>query len=342
MPITVSAVIPVYAGERYLQALVKELEALRDAWVAQGAPLTLKSAVFVDDNAIDGSSALLDRIAKGKDWVKVIHLSRNYGQHPATVAGILETDADWVVTLDEDLQHPPAQVPTLLRQAVMSGADVVYAKPEGRIHEAASRDVTSRSFKRLIEWLTDNPHVRNFNSFRLIRGPIARRAAEACAHDTYFDIALYWFTQRIQSIVMPLKDQRYIETSKSGYNLRSLLAHARRLTVSSELKILRIAVAAGLFFASLSLAAMIAILLLKWIAPTAVLVRGWASQMLAIAFFGGLNLLLTGIALEFISILLQRSNGKPLFFVINRESDDVVARYFKQIDETRPQPAGAN
>ncbi len=91
--------------------------------------------MLVDDNAIDGSAVLIDRLSDEFPWVKAVHLSRNFGQHPATVAGILHTEEDWVVTIDEDLQHPPSRVPVLLQRAVQTQSDVtIYGKPEGKVH----------------------------------------------------------------------------------------------------------------------------------------------------------------------------------------------------------------
>ena len=71
-------------------------------------------------------------------------LSRNFGQHPATVAGVLHSSGDWIATLDEDGQHPPAQLVTLLVHAAESHADLVYAEPVSGVHDSRVRDAISR------------------------------------------------------------------------------------------------------------------------------------------------------------------------------------------------------
>jgi glycosyltransferase involved in cell wall biosynthesis len=325
--ISVSVIVPVYSGESFLQALTTEVEHVREAWIDSGAPLSLDELIFVDDSAVDHSPEMLDQIPGKQPWVRVIHLARNFGQHAATIAGILHSSGDWVVTMDEDLQHPPSEISNLLRKVAETRCDIVYGSPEGGVH-TARRDFSSRSYKRIIEWLTGNPHIRNVNSYRLIRGPIARGASSFCSHDTYFDVALSWLTQRVQIVEMNLKDQRYRKTGKSGYTWKSLFSHARRLLISSQLKVLRLAVLIGLLAVALSLCIGAAVLFMKIFAPGTIAVAGWASLMLAIALFGGFCIFLLGIALEYISMLVVRAHGRPLFFTIDRSADTVLIQYF--------------
>jgi len=155
--ITVSIVVPVYSGETFLRELTREIERLRQRWVESDSLLAVDELILVDDSAIDRSSELADQLAKEKSWVRVMHLSRNFGQHAATNAGILYSSGDWVVTLDEDLQHPPAAIPAMLRKAAETGCDVVYANPEADVHERGLRDLSSRTFKQLMRWLTGDP-----------------------------------------------------------------------------------------------------------------------------------------------------------------------------------------
>ena len=87
--------------------------------------------------------------------------------------------------------------------------------------------------------LTGNEHVTKFNSFRLIRGQIARAAASVATERTYFDVALTWFTDRIGLLPLPLKDRRYVTQKTSGYTWYALARHALRLLLGCELKVLR-------------------------------------------------------------------------------------------------------
>ncbi|MEX0409763.1 glycosyltransferase [Aquibium sp. LZ166] len=326
--IKVSIVTPVYSGEAYLRRLVGEVERLRDECVAKQAPFAAHELILVDDEAVDGSGVLIDELGREKSWVNPIHLSRNFGQHAATIAGILHSSGDWVATIDEDLQHPPGRIVELLRRAVTEQRDVIYASPSEGIHETMMRDWTSRTYKRLIEMLSGNPNVRKVNSFRLIRGAVARAASSVCAHDTFFDVALSWFTKRIDVVTMTLKDERYISTGRSGYRFRSLLSHARKLLFSSHIKILRAASLSGLVISGIVLVLSLVLLFSKVLFPTAIESVGWTSLMLTIAFFGGVIVFLLGIVLEYLSFLILRAHGKPLYFTIDRSSDAVLHAYF--------------
>lgn len=331
-PISVSIVVPVYAGAEYLTRLVDEVEVLRDAWTAQGAPFALAELILVDDSAIDGSPDLVDLLARERPWIVALHLSRNFGQHAATIAGILHSSGDWIVTMDEDLQHPPARIHDLLRKAVTTNADVVYANAESGVHDSFLRDFTSRSFKRMMQWLTGNPQLQNFNSFRLVRGSIARAVSSVCAHDTYFDVNLSWFTQRIEVQRMELKDERYIRTGKSGYSFKSLLAHAWRMLFSSHIKALRFGAVLGMSVLGISVLGMIYFTALKIIYPAEVQVQGWTSLILAIMFFGGLSAFMLGVALQYLSTLILKAHGKPTFFPIDRSMDKAAADWLNRPD----------
>lgn len=327
-PITISVVVPVYSGEAFLPDLVAELEKVRRSWHERGAPMDLTEVILVDDSAIDGSPALVDRLASDYHWVTAVHMMRNFGQHAATIAGVLHSSGDWVVTLDEDLQHPPSEIEALLRVAVLEGGDIVYAKPASAVHEARSRDWGSKGFKRLMVLLTGNPNVVHFNSFRLLRGSLARAASSVCGYETYFDVALSWFTKRIKVRSIELKDQRFISSGRSGYSFSRLLTHARRMVMSSQVKLLRLFGLIGMFIVAASLAGAVALLAQKMFSPESIAVTGWTSLMLTILFFGGSITFMSALALEYLSTLALAAHGKPNFFSVDRSIDEPLARYF--------------
>jgi len=328
-PVSISVVVPIYSGEAFLRDLVAELDQVRTGWRARGMPVELAEVILVDDSAVDASPALIDQLAAQYGWVTAIHLMRNFGQHAATIAGVLHSSGDWVVTMDEDLQHPPAEIETLLRCAVQAGSDIVYAKPASAVHEARSRDWASRGFKRLMVLLTGNPNIAHFNSFRLLRGSLARAASSVCGHDTYFDVALSWFTRRVNALVLDLKDRRFITSGRSGYSFRRLLSHARSLLISSQVKIIRMFGVVGMAVAGIAALGVIILLLQKLISPDTIDVIGWTSSMLAILFFGGFITFMISLALEYLSTLVQAAHGRPRFFTVDRSVDAPLSDYFR-------------
>ena len=326
--VAVSLVVPVYAGEAYLAALVERVGRLRRDWAEADAPMALTELILVDDAARDGSGALIDALGRDHPWIVPLHLSRNFGQHAATVAGILHSAGDWVVTLDEDLQHPPERVPDILALAARDGADVVYAKPGAPPHGGSWRDASSQGFKRLMQALTGIPHLRHVNSFRLIRGPMARAAAQACGHDTYFDVNLSWFTQRVRAVEMALTDTRFAETGGSGYSLRALIRHAFRMLYSSQLRFLGIGLGIGATLCAVALLGGLYFLGVKLIAPERIGVQGWTSLVLLICFTSGMMAAMLGRLLRYMSTLVLNVHGKPVFFVVDRSGDAALAAWF--------------
>ena len=329
--ITMSLVVPVYSGAAYLPDLVREIAALRDRWEEAGVRILISEAVFALDAPVDESARVLVDLAVQYPWVRRVELSRNYGQHSATVAGILYSSGDWVVTLDEDLQHRPQQIEKLLITACAERADVVYALPRQWVHGGGYRDRLSRFTKFLIARLSGNRFVQVFNSFRLIRGDIARAASSICAQFTYFDVALTWFTQRVTHVPLLLTDDRYTTGKRSGYRLYTLIQHAKRLILTSDFHILRVttALSALAFLVSAGYAGWI--FWTKFISGQAVAVQGWPSLMMVILAFGGLAIFFLGLIVEFVHMSLLQLLGKPAFFVVNRASDDLLASEVEKI-----------
>jgi polyisoprenyl-phosphate glycosyltransferase len=318
---TVSVVVPVYSGEAYLADLVKHVDELRERWRTGFEDLELLEMIFVDDASIDGSAAALDALSSQHGWIQVLTLSRNFGQHPATIGGILHTQGDWVATLDEDLQHRPEFIEELLLRAVSEEVDVVYARPTDAVHGSWRRDTTSRLTKRILARVAGNEFIPAFNSFRLCRGVVARAASSVCGHETYFDIALTWFTDRIATQPVEMVDLRYQASARSGYSFRKLVSHARRLLISSYPKALRltallgtIAVAIAVFFGG---RAMIQRLTGSLVTD----VPGWASLFVGIMTLGGLTILMLVVALEYLASMALHTQGKPVFFVVDRSAD---------------------
>ena len=323
--ITMSFVVPVYSGAAYLPELVRSMAALRQRWDAAGVAIQITEAIFVLDAPVDDSASVLANLANENPWVRIVELSRNFGQHSATVAGILYSSGEWVVTLDEDLQHKPAQVENLLFTACDEHADVVYALPQQWVHGGGYRDRMSRAAKFLIGTLSGNPYVPMFNSFRLLRGDIARAASSICAQQTYFDVALTWFTQRFARVPLPLSDDRYVAERQSGYRLWTLIQHGKRLLLTSQFHAMRLT-------STLSLVALMAsagyagwILWVRFFSDRPIPVEGWASLMVVLLAFGSVALFFLGVIIEVLHVSMLQLQGKPAFFVVDRAADALLA-----------------
>lgn len=253
-------------------------------------------------------------------------LSRNFGQHSATVAGILYSSGDWVVTLDEDLQHRPQAIEALLQEACSAEADLVYAQPKYDVHGGGYRDLFSRLLKKLIAALSGNSFVPSFNSFRLIRGDVARAASSICAQSTYFDVALTWFTDRIATVSMVMSDDRHKRHKGSGYRFATLVHHAKRLILTSNFRILRFTTFLSVLMFALCILYGSWVFYRRFLSYQPIEIEGWTSLMIVILAIGSVTVFMLGLIVEFLHMSMLQLQGKPTFFVVNRNSDAKLAQ----------------
>ena len=126
----ISIVVPVYQGEFTLHSLLTEIEPLTTTQSTPGGvQFRVSEVILVHDGAIDGSDAVMSALASRLPFVIPVWLSRNYGQHAATLAGMASTSGDWVASLDEDGQHNPADIVHMLDVAAGKDVQLVYAQP---------------------------------------------------------------------------------------------------------------------------------------------------------------------------------------------------------------------
>ena len=144
---SISVVIPVYSGAVTLPDLLKELEQLRSTQqTPRGREFRVDEVLLVWDRGIRGSEEVVRELATRDDWVRPVWLSRNFGQHPATLAGMTSSGGDWIVTMDEDGQHDPTYIGEFLDIAYRDRTQLVYASPTNRPPHGAFRNAAS--------WLT--------------------------------------------------------------------------------------------------------------------------------------------------------------------------------------------
>lgn len=329
MEITLSVVVPVYSGEAYLEELMDRIAGLREKWAADAAPIVLSEVIFVDDELKDSSGELLAKLTTQYDWIRVVKLSRNFGQHAATVAGICHSATDWVVTLDEDLQHRPEEINTLLKAAVDQNADVVYAQPRVPVHGKTWRDSNSRWVKSILARISAIPQIKIFNSFRLVRGTVARAAASSSSSQTYLDIAISWFTNSCISVKVDMRDDRFMVNKKSGYTLKKLIRHAKHLTISSNVRIASIGILVGTVAVIIAIVFGSMVVVQKIFFPDLIKEVGWASLATIVSLFGGVIIILLCIVLEYTSVILVNQLGKPTFFTIDRSKDGILKTWYE-------------
>ena len=310
---SVSVVIPVYMGSQTLGLLLDEIRPFVSPSISQGGvEFQVKEVLLVNDCGPDGSEHTIREMALKNDWVKAVWLSKNFGQHAATLAGMAATTSEWIITIDEDGQQNPNDFGKLLDTAVANDASLVYAKPTNRPPHGVIRNTFSWMVKNTIfRMLTDGSH-RNFNSFRLVSGAVGRTLAAYVGEGVYLDVALTWIVQNVAQCPVELRQETRRE---SGYSYRRLSSHFWRLVLSSGTRPLRIVgfIGIGSFVAGVAAAAVIVFGKLNY----GYAVSGWASVFVALLLMGGLILLVLGVLAEYLGMLVRASIGKPLYVAVS-------------------------
>ncbi|NHQ59183.1 glycosyltransferase [Chlorobium sp. BLA1] len=307
----VSLVIPVYAGKKTLPLLMEEILPLTfEQRSPNGNQYIICEVLLVHDCGPDASDRIIEELSAEYQFVRPVWLTRNFGQHAATLAGMASATGDWIATIDEDGQQAPGDIGLLLDRALAESQQVVYAQPIMPPPHGWLRNLLSRTAKGIAHKLLDSPNSGQFNSFRLIDGEIGRILAAYCGNGIYLDVALSWIAGRIGYCPVMLRHEM---ARPSGYSYMKLLAHFWHMIIALGTRPLRFITIMGLF--SVAIAASLAgyVIFLKMFGDMPI--QGWTSLIITIAFFSGCILTALGVIAEYLALSLTIAMGKPLYMV---------------------------
>jgi undecaprenyl-phosphate 4-deoxy-4-formamido-L-arabinose transferase len=314
----VSVVVPVYQGEHTLETLVDEVLPLTSPQATTGGRrFRVVEMVLVHDGAIDDSARVITALAERYQFVRPVWLARNFGQHPATLAGMASTVSEWVATLDEDGQQDPRQIADLLDRALDLRVRLVYAQPTNPPPHGWLRNLASTAAKWVFVRLL-GAHTGAFNSFRLIEGEVARGVAAYCGANVYLDVALSWVIGSTGHCPVTLRAER---GRHSGYTFPRLLRHFWQLVLTSGTVPLRLISLVGGLSVIFSLAFSLVSVWQRL--QHQVPVRGWTSLIILVCFFGGLVLISLGAIAEYLGFAVSMAMGKPPYLIVTRPNDEV-------------------
>ena len=316
----ISLVIPVYQGEHSLLTLMREIEPLtHEQTTPNGSRFVICEVLLAHDCGPDRSDKTLEALSAQYQFVRPVWLSRNYGQHAATLAGMASSTGDWVVTIDEDGQQNPAEIGCILDIAVGSSLQLVYAQVTNPPPHGWLRNILSRTAKSIGSRLMGNHAIGRFNSFRLIDGEIARTLAAYCGNGVYLDVGLFWIIGRVGYCPVRLRNEW---GRPSGYSYFKLFGHFWTLILTTGTRPLRLITTIG--FCSMILAFVIAAYVLYARIYGRIPVQGWASLLVAIAFFSGSILAALGVIAEYLAVTMGIVMGKPLYVVCTKPTRPAV------------------
>lgn len=297
-----SIVVPVYRAEGSLRELHRRLVAsLEQAGIEF-------EVVFVEDCGGDRSWELIQELAARDSRVRGLRMSRNYGQHNALLCGIRMANNEIVVTLDDDLQNPPEEIPKLLAK-LAEGYDMVYGTREHERH-GFLRDTASRITKLALQSTMGAETARNVSAFRAFRTELREAFSGYRSPAVNLDVLLTWGASRFGSVVVR-HDARQI--GDSGYTLRKLINHAVNMMTGFSTLPLQFASVMGFVFA------LFGFLVLGYVLLNYVLhgssVPGFPFLASLIAIFSGVQLFALGIIGEYLARMHFRTMERPPYVV---------------------------
>lgn len=305
-----------------LLAVYNEQEALPFLWeetqaVLRKLPQEQFEYIFVNDGSTDGTLGWLKQLAQGNPAVKVISLSRNFGKEAALTAGLAEAArADAVIILDADLQDPPSLIPAFLEK-YREGYDIVYGQRQNRRQDSFLKRFTARCFYKFYNVIASRPMPENAGDCRLLN----RRAIQAVLalpeRERFMKGLFNWVGFRTAPVPFSRQPRRAGKTKWNYWQLWNFALEG--LTASSTIP-LRLWTYFG--FAVSGFAFLYAV----WVAVQKIVygnpVSGYASLMVTILFFSGVQLISLGVLGEYLGRIFIEVKQRPLYFIAEKINCD--------------------
>ena len=301
-PKGLSVIVPVYNSETILPLLVSRLEP-----VLRGNAAAFE-LILVNDCSKDRSWEVICLLGSKHDWLVGVNLMRNYSQHNALLCGIRRARYDIIVTLDDDLQHPPELIPILLDR-LAEGFDVVYGTPKKESH-GILRDLASRITKITLQGAMGAETARSVSALRAFRTELRDGFEQYCGPFVSIDVLLTWATTRFTAIPVPHERRVY---GQSNYTLGKLLIHALNMMTGFSVWPLQLTSMVGFCFTVFGLLVLLYVLLRYMISGTSV--PGFPFLASLIAVFSGAQMFALGIMGEYLARIHFRTMDRPAYVI---------------------------
>ena len=296
-----SVVVPVYNSEHTLHELYERVSKVFDETLQEEFEM-----ILVDDGSKDHSYEVMEELHDKDNRVKIIQQARNFGQHPALLCGFKYVKGDFIITMDDDLQHPPEEIPKLVK--VMNerdDVDVIIAKYEGRQHNIIRRMGTWVSVYATSKMLK-KPRDLEITSFRLIRRFIVDAIVKMDVHLPQIGNLLVQTSNRIINVPVHHDARKY---GKSGYSFKRLAKDLiYDITTNSAFPLI---VVRDLGITSFIISVVLALFYLFRYFLYGVSVEGWTTLVLFMLGYNGVIFLSIGIIGEYLMHILDEAKKMP-------------------------------
>jgi len=310
---SIAIIIPCFNSSLVIEKTCSEIiEVFHDGIPIGESKINLSRIILVDDGADTDTKKSLDALGDNNK-IHLIKLNKNYGQHPAIFAGVLNTTEDFIVTMDEDGEHDPKNIEKMFLTLMNQDLDIVYA--DFKTTSFSGREILSRFAKSLVAWISGDKNIKYFSSFRLVKGEIFRTSAIYANNGAFLDIAIGWISKNI-GVYQTIKRKN---RRKTTYNFKSLFSHFGKLFFASGIRPLILLFNFGWVISTLSLVGIFFIIYRRVF--NFIPVQGWVSNTVVLMFFGGIIISALGLIARYISSIVETSSGKPYFTIKNKSND---------------------
>ena len=296
----ISVVVPVYNGAATLSELVHRVD---ESLAGRRFEL-----VLVNDGSGDDSWERIEALARDRDHVRGLDLMRNYGQHNALLAGIRAARGSAVVTIDDDLQNPPEEIPKLLDRLAEDGVDVVYGSAAEQ-HYGFWRGLGTRLSKLALRVAIGSDVAPRVSAFRAFRTDLRQAFAGFEAPYVSIDVLLNWGASRYAFVDV---EHRARDVGRSSYSFGRLATHALNVLTGFSTRPLRWASLLGLAFTVFGIAILVLVVVRSFVEES---VPGFPFLASIIAIFSGVQLLTLGVIGEYLGRMHGRVMDRPAYAV---------------------------
>lgn len=306
-----SVVIPVYNSEGSLGPLIENLvKVLQEI-------TTEYEIILVNDGSQDHSWQVIRALTSQYSSIRAFDLMRNYGQHNALLCGIRQAKNEVIITMDDDLQHPPEEIPKLLEE-LDERYDVVYGTPETEQH-GIWRDFTSKLIKLILKKAMGVTSAQDVSAFRAIRSDIRQAFSSYKGTFVSIDVLLSWGTTRFSSVKVKHNKRQF---GNSNYTIKKLLSHA--FTLITGFSILPLQFSSLLGFLSLIFGFIVLIYVIVRYFMGGGSVPGFTFLASIVAIFSGVQLFAIGMIGEYLGRLFTRSLDHPVYTIRSEISGEKI------------------